>query len=291
MRFVKLLKRKANVPTKHLTGEELRSAEIDWNKSVQAYFFKTEQNALMKGGTACLHQFEIQLDTHGLICCKQQLHNADVPDSSKNPIILPSRHRFTELLIRERLEDIHHQGIRDTLNSIRQQFWILKGRQAVKQSTVYKHGSGFAGPLYVTCDSKTNVKWYCCLFTCSSTRSIPHLELTRDLSAFSFLLAFRRFTARRVLPANLQSDNAKTFKASSVNIRKIMQAAEVKTDLANKQVVLEFIVEKALWWGRYWERLVRSVKSCLKKFVGRSSLNFEELRKLMVEIECTLIIK
>jgi hypothetical protein len=45
MRFVKLLKRKANVPTKHLTGDELRSAEIDWVKSVQACSFKTEQNA------------------------------------------------------------------------------------------------------------------------------------------------------------------------------------------------------------------------------------------------------
>ncbi|CAB3999872.1 Hypothetical predicted protein [Paramuricea clavata] len=133
MRFVKLLKRKANVPTKHLTRDELRTAEIDWIKSVQTCSFKTEQNALMKGGMACLHQFELQLDTNGLICCKGRLHNADVPESSKNPIILPSRHRFTELLIRERHEDIHHQGIRDTLNSIRQQYWILKGREAVKR--------------------------------------------------------------------------------------------------------------------------------------------------------------
>jgi hypothetical protein len=108
------------------------------------------------------------------------------------------------------------------------------------------------------------------------------------LSALSFLQAFRQFTFRRGLPAKLQSDNAKTFKASSVNIRKIIQAAEVKTDLANKQVVWEFIVEKAPWWGGYWERLVRSVKLCLKKSVGQSSLNFEELRMLMVEIECTL---
>jgi hypothetical protein len=104
-------------------------------------------------------------------------------------------------------------------------------------------GVDFAGPLYVTCDSKTNVKCYCCLFTWASTRAI-HLELTRDLRALSFLQAFRRFTARRGLPAKLQSDNAKTFKASSVNIRKIMQAAEVKTDLANKQVVWDLTLIK-----------------------------------------------
>jgi hypothetical protein len=97
-------------------------------------------------------------------------------------------------------------------------------------------GVDFAGPLYVTYDSKTNVKCYCCLFTCASTRAI-HLELTRDLSALSFLQAFG-------LTAKLQSDNAKTFKASSVNIRKIIQAAEVKTDLANKQVVWDLTLIK-----------------------------------------------
>jgi hypothetical protein len=60
MGFVKLLKRKANVPTNDLTGDELRLAEIDWIKSVQACSFRTEQNTLMKGGTACLHQFELR---------------------------------------------------------------------------------------------------------------------------------------------------------------------------------------------------------------------------------------
>ena len=102
---------------------------------------------------------------------------------------------------------------------------------------------------------------YLCINACL------HLELTRDLSALSFLQAFRLFTARRGLPAKLQSDNAKTFKASSVNIRKIMQAAEVKTDLANKQVVWDFIVEKAPWWGGYWKRQVMLKEVCRAIFV------------------------
>jgi len=33
---------------------------------------------------------------------------------------------------------------------------------------------------------------------------------------------------------------------------------------------------------------VRSVKNCIKKVVGHSTLNFEELRTLLVEVECTL---
>ena len=40
--------------------------------------------------------------------------------------------------------------------------------------------------------------------------------------------------------------------------------------------------------GGFWERLVGSTKRCLKKTVGRSSLNFEELRTVLLEVEGTL---
>ena len=42
---------------------------------------------------------------------------------------------------------------------------------------------------------------------------------------------------------------------------------------------------RRLWWGRFWERLVRSIKRPLKKVIGRTSLSFDELRTLIVEIE------
>ena len=40
--------------------------------------------------------------------------------------------------------------------------------------------------------------------------------------------------------------------------------------------------------GGFWECLVRSVKNCIRKTVGRSILNFEELRTLLIEVEATL---
>ena len=84
------------------------------------------------------------------------------------------------------------------------------------------------------------------------------------------------------------TDNAKTFKSASVEVKKIVRSTEVKQYLTNNQVEWEFIMEKAPWWGRFLERLVRSVKRCLKKSIGKSSLKFEELPTLMVEIESTL---
>ena len=40
--------------------------------------------------------------------------------------------------------------------------------------------------------------------------------------------------------------------------------------------------------GGFWERLVRSVKNCIRKTLGRSTLNFEELRTLLIKVEATL---
>ena len=53
-------------------------------------------------------------------------------------------------------------------------------------------GVDFAGPLYVWKGKQVSeqVKAYVCLFTCAATRAV-HLELTPDLSADMFIVAFR----------------------------------------------------------------------------------------------------
>ena len=47
-------------------------------------------------------------------------------------------------------------------------------------------------------------------------------------------------------------------------------------------------MEKAPWWGGFWERLVCSVKRSLRKTLGRSILNFDQLSTMLIEIECIL---
>ncbi len=58
--------------------------------------------------------------------------------------------------------------------------------------------------------------------------------------------------------------------------------------MTNKGVIWKFIVERAPWQGGFWERMVRCVKRCLKKVVGRAFLSFEEMRTVLIEIEGTL---
>ena len=110
-----------------------------------------------------------------------------------------------------------------------------------------------------TVDESNCEKHYVLLFTYAPTRAV-HLELTRGVSMPGFLLAFRRFASRRVLPATLLSDNAKTFRATDKELQRIVPSQEVQQVLAEKRITWKFIVERAPWWGGFWEKLIRSVK-------------------------------
>ncbi|XP_046860901.1 uncharacterized protein LOC124454137 [Xenia sp. Carnegie-2017] len=147
-------------------------------------------------------------------------------------------------------------------------------------------GIDFAGPSYATNNQRMD-KVYICLFTCASTRAV-HLELVCYLSVLSFLQAFRRFVSRRGLPSRIISDNAKTFKSASREVTNILRSTDIQRELASKGVNWEFIIEKAPWQGGFYERVIQSTKRCLKKTLGRSSMDFEALRTILVEIEATI---
>ena len=108
--------------------------------------------------------------------------------------------------------------------------------------------------------NEENSKAYVCLFTCASTRAV-HLVLTKRLSSEAFMLGFRWFTSRRGLPVTLLSDNAKTFKSTSKDIGMISRAKKVTHYMANNGMTWKFIVERAAWWGHFWECLIQTVKS------------------------------
>lgn len=47
-------------------------------------------------------------------------------------------------------------------------------------------------------------------------------------------------------------------------------------------------MEGAPWWGGFFERLVKSVKRCLKKVVRNARLTYEELLTVLIEVEGVL---
>ena len=137
----------------------------------------------------------------------------------------------------------------------------------------------FAGPLYVKDIYEKNdqmFKSYICLFTCATTRNV-HLELTPSMDASDVIKALVRFLSRRGCIKMFISDNFSSFKSD-----------EVSKFLLLHNIDWKFILPLSPWWGGFYERLVRTVKTTLRNILGKSKLNFEELYTILTQVECML---
>ena len=76
-----------------------------------------------------------------------------------------------------------------------------------------------------------------------------------------------------------------TFPTASKEVKSLLRTPRLKEYFAIKGVHWKFIVELAPFQGGFWERLIRSVKRCLIKTIGRAMLNYSELHTVLVEIE------
>ena len=56
------------------------------------------------------------------------------------------------------------------------------------------------------------------------------------------------------------SDNAKTFKSASKELEKIINDPTVVKYFAQEKIKWSYNLEKAPWWGGFYERLVKSLK-------------------------------
>ena len=325
LRFVKNLRcsiQKTEKTVNELTSCEIDEAENRFLKSIQAKVFSKEMEFLKENKRTAppiyVTQFGLYLDSCGILRCKGRLNNAPLSNSSKNPIILPTKHHFTDLVVIDNHERTFHSGTNITLSSLREKYWIIRGRETVKrvlhacvlckkiegvpynprsipdlpetrvsEDPPFSHtGIDFAGPLFIRKENpqETTYKAYICLFTCASTRGI-HLELTTSLNVDAFFLAFRRFTARRGLPSTIRTDNAQTFKRAAKELQRFTRSNVLHNYMINHRISWQFIPPKAPWWGGYWERMVKMVKQTLKKMLGRSTLNYDEMNTLLVEVE------
>ncbi|GFV14352.1 integrase catalytic domain-containing protein [Trichonephila clavipes] len=111
-------------------------------------------------------------------------------------------------------------------------------RDRITQSPPFQIvGIDFTGAILVK-DNQGTRKFYVSLFTCAVTRAV-HLELVTDMSTKCFLLALRRFLARRGNCKVIYSDNARTFKAAERELAyfaNILKDSEFQNFVADKEV-------------------------------------------------------
>ena len=313
LKFVHMLKsnRDANVNEKPLTDYMLQAEEL-WLKDIQ---FQLRSKAKTKKWE---REFGLYRDDRGILRCDGRLGNADLTQTQKHPAILDTEHYVTSLIVRDSHERVKHSGVKATLTEIRSKYWIVRARQYVRRlihkCTVCRRQEGssyippdppalpafritqdhpftytgvdFAGPLYVK-QSNRMEKVYMVIYTCAVSRAV-HLDIVNDMTAEAFIRSFRRFTARRGIPREVKSDNGKTFKAASKQLVALFEIPEVKKYLSGQRVRWTFNLEKAPWWGGFFERLIKSVKRCLYKILKNARVTSEELYTVLTEIESTL---
>ena len=114
------------------------------------------------------------------------------------------------------------------------------------------------------------------LITCAASRAII-LDLVPGLDAHSFIKCFRRFVSRKGCPNFVISDGGKNF-----------VSVETQNFVNNMGVDWRVNLPLAPWHGGFFERLVRSTKSLLRKQLQTQKLSYEELQTVLFEIETIL---
>ena len=143
-------------------------------------------------------------------------------------------------------------------------------------------GVDYAGPIY-TRSNEVNKVWIR-LFKCCVTPAI-HLELVPNTSTNTFIRCLKRFAARRGMPRRFLSDNGKSFKAAADFLKQGFKDQTVIDHLSALGVDWLFNVEKVPWWGGVFERLVKSTKHCLRKYIVQAKFSLDELHRAVVEVE------
>ena len=228
-------------------------------------------------------------------------------------------HNLTELMIVEYHKRCKHLRIQSTLNKIRHSgFWIPRARQAVKKvisrsvlcqkfnnlafkyhkvTNLLKHqvnlikpflhtGIDYTGHVWVK-DEEGVSKRYMLIFTCLNIRAV-HIELVKDMSTHSFILALIRFTNINGIPSHIYSDNARSFIAGCNLIEEVFASSEFNEHFQVYNIKHIRIPLYAAWVGSTWGRMIRTIESCLYKTIRRSRIRYVDLLTVISDIQSAI---
>lgn len=121
-----------------LKEQELNEAETIWIRQSQNESFGEEIRHLERDEPLKKRSKIISLCPlmkNGILVLGGRTNLSKTMDQdTKEPIILCPKHQYTKLLIQHYHEKFRHRGIETTLNGLRQRFWIINGRAAVKSA-------------------------------------------------------------------------------------------------------------------------------------------------------------
>ena len=209
-----------------------------------------------------------------------------------------------------------HLGVANTMANIRNEWWIPRLRSKVKKvinqcntckifstkpygstttaampsfrtedgQPLKTTGVDFASPLDYKITKKERGKCYVLIFTCATSR-VVHLELMKSQTEEEFQRKLNSFITRKTRPRLIISDNSSVFKAIAGRIKKIRKSERLQDHLAREDIRRQFNLSRSPWWGGMYEPVIKDVKRTLYKTLRRTTLSFEQLKTVIVDIE------
>ena len=289
-----------------LSCTEIKSAEVTLLRVVQSENLKGLDDKINK-------QYTLFTDDDGLIRLKSKIILREDTFNFKCPFILSSKNYIVNLIIREKHENLSHAVVQITLNSLREKFWIIGGRRAIrsviKKCTICRRheaqpfksipaplplnrvrdaavfevtGIDYAGPIFL----KGGQKAWICILTCAVFRAV-HFELVHSLDVASLVMALRRFMTRRGRPSIIYSDNGLNFLGLNNEFKRI-DYEKLANTVALQQIEWRFNPPTAAWWGGFWERLIGILKKLLRRTLRKASLDYVEMNTVLVDCEAII---
>ena len=268
------------------------------------------------------------LDHKGILRVGGRLKNSNLDVEQKHQLLLPKSQHVTRLIIKKYHEDNLHSGCLATLSAIRQKYWPTAARSLIRRVifSCFKcyrvkpvafqqlmgdlpkeritqarpfliTGIDYGGPFVIKNGygrTTKRIKIFIAIFVCFVTKAV-HIEMVCDCTTFTFLNALKRFISRRGKPSHLYSDNGTTFVGANRQLQELKNLLEcdefksnVLDNLANDNINWHFIPTRAPHMGGLWEAAIKSTKGHLKRVLGETLLNFEEMNTLLAMIEACL---
>ncbi len=244
---------------------------------------------------------EVFLDNKGLLPTVTRLDNATfVSPDEKRPLLLPSKHPLTQLLVREYHWQAKHSGPKTTfalmarryslplsaVNNVTYKCQHCRERMPIPvkhpQAALHENrlqawtyafhnmGMDHFGPFEVQRAKKV----WALLLICLTTGAV-HCEPLDTLSVGSHFNALDRFVARRRKLKRIRSDQGRTFNGGAKDHQELTKALAEKNfqgqlaEEVKKRWGIEFVfnVEYMPHHGGRWERMVKEFKRIVAKAV------------------------
>ncbi|XP_011859054.1 PREDICTED: uncharacterized protein LOC105556570 [Vollenhovia emeryi] len=269
---------RSSAPTKFVSHGEVTYALEVACREVQKAAFPNEYNQLSKNGTISASSRLLPLapflDKDGLIRVGGRLKNSGLQFDACHPILLPREHELKKRVISQEHVRSLHAGAQATMAAVRQRFWPLSLRSAVRK--IVRN--------CVICFKASPIQSEALMGSLPSSRvtvSRPFSQCGVDYAGPIILREGKRRNARN---HKAYISIFVCFATKGVHI----ELSEVQQFLREQQTTWNFIPPNAPHFGGLWEAAVKSAKYHMSRIIGKAHLTFEEMSTVLCEVEAIL---